>query len=109
MIIKKFDSCQSRTKTLKVIFRRSICCFCKKIINEGGVVYGSALIRNSNNIDVKHIRIDKNEDICLLQGSKYVQSRIEQNFKLVKKIYWKAEKYCFRVLLVKLLVLMGFC
>lgn len=28
--------------------------FAKKIINEGGVVYGSALIRNSNNIDVKH-------------------------------------------------------
>ena len=69
--------------------------FAKKIINEGGVVYGSALIRNSNNIDVKHIRIDKNEGICLLQGSKYVQSRIEQNFKLVKKDLLEGRKVLF--------------
>lgn len=45
----------------------------RRIINEGGVVYGCSMLPD---INVKHIRINKIDDIKLLQGSKYVQSSI---------------------------------
>lgn len=41
------------------------------IISNGGVVYGCT---SANASHVCHIRIDKNDDIDLLKGSKYVQS-----------------------------------
>lgn len=48
---------------------------CEHIFNEGGVVYGASF--NSKWI-VVHSRIDKAEDLCKLQGSKYVQSNMHQ-------------------------------
>lgn len=42
------------------------------VINEGGVVYGCASIGG----DIKHIRVDKIENLSLLKGSKYVQSQL---------------------------------
>lgn len=53
----------------------------RKVLSEGGVVYGCANI----GIDVKHIRIDKIEDIDLLRGSKYVQSSMGLIMKQVKQ------------------------
>lgn len=47
--------------------------FARYIIRQGGVVYGCAMLPG---IEVKHIRIDKLEDIVKLKGSKYVQSTI---------------------------------
>ena len=41
------------------------------IIRKGGVVYGCAMLPG---INVKHIRITKETEICKLKGSKYVQS-----------------------------------
>lgn len=43
----------------------------RHIINKGGVVYGCTSIKATH---VCHIRIDKEDDVTLLKGSKYVQS-----------------------------------
>lgn len=44
----------------------------RKIIKEGGVVFGSALTTRG----IEHIRVDNEEDIKRLKGSKYVESPI---------------------------------
>jgi len=52
------------------------------IIAEGGVVYGCSF---QPGIHIKHIRVDKIEDLSKLKGSKYVQSNIEDSISLLKK------------------------
>lgn len=55
--------------------------FARNVVKNGGVVYGcSSVIDN----EVHHIRVDKPEDIYLLQGSKYVHSYINDCYKKVK-------------------------
>ncbi len=54
--------------------------FSKYIIEKGGVVYGCC----ADGLDIKHIRVDKIEDLHKLQGSKYVQSDIRGVFSRVK-------------------------
>ena len=51
------------------------------IINKKGIVYGSA----SEGLSVHHIRIEKEQDIDKLRGSKYVQSSIDDTFTQVKE------------------------
>lgn len=53
--------------------------FSKFIVSKGGVVYGCAILPN---IEVKHIRVDRLEDLEKLKGSKYVQSSIIEIFPL---------------------------
>lgn len=53
----------------------------KSIIEKGGTVYGAAW---TEKVSVKHIRIDRKEEISLLQGSKYVQSDVGEIYKFVK-------------------------
>lgn len=53
----------------------------RKIISLGGVVCGAAVIESK----VKHIIVDKIEDLDLLRGSKYVQSDIGYSFNEIKK------------------------
>ena len=53
----------------------------KHIINNGGIVVGASLQNN----EVKHIAVQKAEDIYLLQGSKYTQSNTEGIYKTVRK------------------------
>ena len=53
----------------------------KKIINQGGVVFGASMCEN---LQVKHIGIERIEDICKLQGSKYLQSSIGETYKNVR-------------------------
>lgn len=48
--------------------------FSRKILQEGGVVYGCAVQQGT----VKHIRVIEEKDLVLLKGSKYVQSLIEE-------------------------------
>lgn len=43
------------------------------VLEQGGIVYGAAL---EGNIHVRHIRIDRMEDIVVLRGSKYIQSDV---------------------------------
>lgn len=51
------------------------------IISQGGVVYGCAMLPN---IVVKHIRVDNEDDLNKLKGSKYVQSDISEVFSQIK-------------------------
>lgn len=51
------------------------------VINNNGSVYGAAFDEYFN---VRHIRINKIQDIALLRGSKYVQSRIGKVLSQVK-------------------------
>lgn len=53
----------------------------KEIIKDNGTVYGATL----SNFKVKHIRIDKLDEIHSIQGSKYSQSNIEHVPYLVKR------------------------
>ena len=55
---------------------------CKYIINNNGVVYGATW---NNRLKVEHIRINKIQDIEKLNQSKYIQSSIDNSYKLVKK------------------------
>lgn len=50
--------------------------FSRYIIENGGVVYGCAVVEDADVIDIKHIRVDSLADLYRLKGSKYVQSRI---------------------------------
>ena len=47
------------------------------IIEEGGVVYGSALTPDG----IKHIRVSDKGNLKKLKGSKYVQSPIDEIYK----------------------------
>ena len=51
------------------------------VISSEGKVYGAVFDEKFN---VKHVGIDNSKDISLLRGSKYVQSKIDEVFKLVK-------------------------
>ncbi len=53
----------------------------KKIIKQGGVVYGAAF---ENDFSVAHRRIESEEQLPSLYGSKYVQSRLGNCMKMVK-------------------------
>ena len=55
---------------------------CRHIIRKGGVAYGCSQI---NYQDIRHIRVDNENDLYKLKGSKYVQSNIGYIFRDVKK------------------------
>lgn len=57
--------------------------FATEIFKLNGIVYGAAF---DNNFTVHHIGISSEEKIFLLQGSKYLQSRIEKTFIEVKNL-----------------------
>lgn len=54
----------------------------RKVLSEKGVVFGATM---DANLQVKHISIDKVEDIVKLQGSKYVQSFLGNTYKQVRE------------------------
>ena len=62
------------------------------IIRQNGVVYGCAMLPD---IEVKHIRIDKEEDLALLKGSKYVQSDISYTIPQLKNDVRENKKVLF--------------
>lgn len=53
----------------------------EEVLNQQGVVFGAAFDKN---FEVHHIAVDNQEDLQKLQGSKYVQSRIEETYKEVE-------------------------
>lgn len=55
----------------------------KAIINKNGVVYGASL---DENFEVKHIKVDTEENLTKLMGSKYVQSDIGTIFSEIKQM-----------------------
>ena len=60
----------------------------RKVLSMGGVVFGATM---DNELKVRHICIDKAEDIHRLQGSKYVQSYLGDTYKQVRE-YLKADR-----------------
>lgn len=52
----------------------------KEIIRKGGVVYGCASLPG---IKVRHVRVSTDNELPLLKGSKYVQSNVDDSYKLV--------------------------
>lgn len=54
----------------------------RETLRNGGVIFGAAFDEDWN---VHHIAIEREEDIPLLQGSKYVQSAIGNNYRIAKK------------------------
>ena len=52
------------------------------VLKNNGVVYGAAF---NENFKLEHIRIDKQESLYKLMGSKYLQSNTQNTFELVKK------------------------
>ena len=63
----------------------------KYIIKKGGVVIGASMHHNC----VRHILIDKEEDIAKLQGSKYTQSNTDGIFKTVKQLLREGREVLF--------------
>ena len=55
------------------------------ILSNNGVVYGAMMSYEKNTLICKHKRITNKKDISLLQGSKYVQSRLDGIYTEVKK------------------------
>lgn len=53
------------------------------ILSQHGVVYGAAMRFEDNRLQCKHIRVDKFDELYLLQGSKYVQSHTDGIFSQV--------------------------
>ena len=53
----------------------------KKVIKQGGVVFGASMCEN---LQVRHIGIERVEDIGKLQGSKYLQSYIGDTYRNVR-------------------------
>ena len=64
----------------------------RKILEQGGIVYGACMCED---LQVRHIAIESNEDLILLQGSKYVQSHIGTAYKDVKKRLLDGKKVLF--------------
>lgn len=62
------------------------------ILENNGIVFGAAF---DSNFHVKHIYIDKVEDLNFLRGSKYVQSNLEGIFKKVKEFISEEKKVLF--------------
>lgn len=63
-----------------------------KYLNEGGVVFGAKF---NDKWEVVHDYIDKVDDLHLLQGSKYVQSRIGNAYHIAKKFLKEGRQVLF--------------
>lgn len=64
----------------------------KQYIGSGGIVYGATL---TDKMEVKHIGIEKIEDISKIMGSKYVQSSLGNTFFKVKEDLQKGRAVMF--------------
>lgn len=63
----------------------------KEVIKNNGVVFGAALSKDV----VEHIGIEKKEDLPKLMGSKYVQSDLNETFRIIKNRLTKNQKVLF--------------
>ncbi|MBR3469838.1 MAG: Coenzyme F420 hydrogenase/dehydrogenase, beta subunit C-terminal domain [Lachnospiraceae bacterium] len=67
----------------------------KSFIKSGGIVCGSAMFRTKNGFEVKHVFVEKEEELALLAGSKYVKSSTDGVFKGAKEILSAGKKLLF--------------
>lgn len=75
-ILKTFAAISNCTDPRKSASGGAFSALATKFLENGGIVYGSALLFENNQIIIKHIGINAEENLHLLQGSKYVQSDI---------------------------------
>ena len=57
----------------------------QEVLKRKGIVYGCAMLYENQNLVIKHIGIDKIEELCKLKGSKYVQSNLENVYVEIKR------------------------
>lgn len=57
----------------------------RKVLSGGGVVFGAGMIYENGRLIPKHIWIDSEKDLHLLQGSKYVQSDTGLSYRKAKE------------------------
>lgn len=62
------------------------------ILKENGIIYGCIL---SDELEIKHIRVDNTEERNKMSGSKYVQSSLKDTFKHVKEDLLNGKKVSF--------------
>lgn len=62
------------------------------VLSRGGAVFGAAL---SSDMKVRHVCVERMEDIPLLRGSKYVQSEIGDSYKRAKEILSEGREVLF--------------
>lgn len=55
------------------------------VLRNEGVVYGAALPMENERLEPKHIRVNSQDKLILLQGSKYVQSEIGNTYSQAKR------------------------
>ncbi len=67
----------------------------RNFIRDNGIIYGSAMNYKNDKLIVEHIRIDKENELIKLQGSKYVQSNIEESFKSIQNDLKENKKVLF--------------
>ena len=63
------------------------------VLLDGGVVFGACMSLDCRSVE--HIKVDQKEDLHKLQGSKYIQSRLNSVFKDVKKLLQDNKKVLF--------------
>lgn len=64
-------------------------------LEQGGVVFGAAVVPKGKIVTVKHIMIKNKEELKKLQGSKYVQSDIRECYTNVKQQLAEGKKVLF--------------
>ena len=64
-------------------------------LEQGGVVFGAAVVPKGKIVTVKHIMIKNKEELKKLQGSKYVQSDIRECYTNVKQQLSEGKKVLF--------------
>ena len=62
------------------------------VLEQGGIVFGAAL---NEKLKVEHIKVEKLKDLYRLRGSKYVQSKLGDTYRQVKKYLTDGELVLF--------------
>ena len=66
--------------------------FARKILDEGGVVFGATM---DDNLQVYHIGVESIDELHRLRGSKYVQSKIGSSYKEVRFLLQSGRRVLF--------------
>ncbi len=67
----------------------------KYVLAQGGVVFGCSMENNNGFLRPMHIAIEDEKDLIKLQGSKYVQSFVDDSYSKVKKYLNEGKKVLF--------------
>lgn len=90
---KKYDICNPETTECYALWSNidrtysssggAFSAIARYVISQGGIVFGASWI---NGFECEHIAIEREDDLYLLRGSKYLQSKINSTFKEIKSV-----------------------